>query len=474
MQLLFIIFYLSVCFAQKSVEYANTCVVQNTYVVYDDFNPTGDIEILDVTKNRYWYRQASVDEQQHDHNHHTIPKHANQTHIVIGHELNFPPMHARYPAHSEAKKQHEFVGTLLVIYSPWTMNLAETFNNVATALYRNKEVYKNYTIAMYTPESLPLEPFNIWMIKPFANKPPKSLSELSALNLKDNCFERVIVSNFDAGGYNLFYETGNYIKQKLFPQLGAPQGGLRPLHPGAPPAQAQATEGCAEGAPFCKTFPGAKDLRSKSVAEEKSLVILENRPNSAMRQFFGVAEFLSECNKFYKCIEHTFGNIQKDIEIMDSADVLVCFHGAGETNSVFMRRHSSIIEIGGKDIAKLWWRNFWWPMIALQTNFDFFYWSLTIKDAHLNHNSELEDLGLQTDPTMNARDRSVTLVFNLVHPILKTIESVGRTREKYAAIHGEKGYNISYIAENGVLTKDIPIWCSDTCGKIASPECRPC
>ena len=158
----------------------------------------------------------------HAHDHQHIPLHPNFTHgsTVLGHAVTLPPLDFRFAAEHELETDGQ--GPVfaceqpVVLYAPWSMNLAEYIRCVAAArggaarrglrvlcrrssvpltLYKlaEKGVHIDQVV-QFVPEKLPLESFNRWILQAFAKQPPVSLSEFSAMKTPHgNCFEEVIL-----------------------------------------------------------------------------------------------------------------------------------------------------------------------------------------------------------------------------------------------------------------------------------------
>ncbi len=82
----------------------------------------------------------------------------------------------------------------------------------------------------------------------------------------------------------------------------------------------------------------------------------------------------------YECISYSFHNVTDDMAVMRDATVLVAYHGAGESNAMWMRS-PLILETHAKHFGTkhLWWSAFWWPMISMQTDYFVKCWGLNFE-----------------------------------------------------------------------------------------------
>jgi hypothetical protein len=317
----------------------NVCLVQETFVLFDadaaDTNPDGAVgsPILDVTDMPYWYRHASPDRV--DAVTHATPHPHQHPSTVLGHQINYSPIGARFAASHEldASPMFENCTTPVVVYSQWLMNYAESFIRIPTLLNKLKNVLGGgATLALATPLKLPLDRFNAIQLAPFSQKTPVSFAELSALRRQnfsehEACFSQVVLLKITSGAYADL------------------------------PVAADAI------AAYYEPFP-ASPWRS-TPADAVTRIVFESRPNRGMRQFINLDETLAACkeNQQLECKRHTFGdNFKADVALMREADVLVAYHGAGEMNSLYMKPHSAILEIRARGFGTThgWWPAFWW------------------------------------------------------------------------------------------------------------------
>ena len=81
---------------------------------------------------------------------------------------------------------------------------------------------------------------------------------------------------------------------------------------------------------------------------------------------------------------------------------------------------------------------------------------------------------LETDNALIARDRSVTLMWQYVHPVLNRVAGVKRNATMYQENFGASGYNVTFIGRNGSIELGLPLFCSGECGAVKTTRCRPC
>jgi hypothetical protein len=316
----------------------NVCLVQETFVMFDadtaDAHPDGTHAFpdLDVTGMPYWYRHASP-EQVDAVTHATSHPHAHPS-TVLGHQIKYAPIGARFAAANELDASPTFDNctTPVIVYSQWIMNYAESYIRVPTLLNKLKNVLGGgATLAPATPLKLPLDRFNKIQLAPFSKHKPVSFAELSALrrhNFSEHeaCFSQVVVLKITSGAYAEL------------------------------PVAADAI------AAYYEPFPASP---WRSTGDEVTRIVFESRPNRGMRQFINLNETLAACkeNQQLECKRHTFGDeFKADVALMREADVLVAYHGAGEMNSLYMKPHSAILEIRGRGFGTThgWWPAFWW------------------------------------------------------------------------------------------------------------------
>lgn len=432
----------------------NVCLVQETVIVFDadaaDAHPdgvdAGPLSGFDVTDVAWWYRHAGpahVDEMLH------APPHPhNHSSTVLGHQINYPPIAARYAAPHEFDASPTFNDATIpvVVYSPWLMNLAETAIRVPTLLMKLEDAWAGARVAAATPLKLPIDSFVKSFIAPFTDEETTSFAELSALRMDSNlteheaCYSNVIFLKVKNGAYPELPALGQRIAQ------------------------------------FYETVTPASPWKTSDASVTR--IVFETRPNKSMRQFIGLKDVLDACAReaSLECEAHEFGiSLPADIARMKHADVLVAYHGAGETNSIFMRRHASILEIRGKDFGTKhgWWAALWWPMISLQTEQHVFFWGLNVEDESLNTNSPLEQEGLENNEGFNARDRFVTLQWGYVKRMLDKIIAVKRDVSTYRDIYGKFGTGVVFTWTGGELAQEPPIFCNGECTHD-SLDCKKC
>jgi hypothetical protein len=454
----------------------NVCLVQETVIVFDadaaDAHPdgvdAGPLSGFDVTDVAWWYRHAGpahVDEVLH------APPHPhNHSSTVLGHQINYPPIAARYAAPHEFDASPVFndVTTPVVVYSPWLMNLAETAIRVPTLLMKLEDAWTGARVAAATPLKLPIDSFVKSFIAPFTDEETTSFAELSALRMDSNlteheaCYSNVVFLKVKNGAYPELPALGQRIAQ------------------------------------FYETVTPPSPWKTSDASVTR--IVFETRPNKSMRQFIGLEEVLDACAReaSLECAAHEFGSsLQADISRMKHADVLVAYHGAGETNSIFMHRHAAILEIRGKEFGTKhgWWAAFWWcapssciehactssdndqcfrrPMISQQTEQNVFFWGLNVEATALNTNSPLEQEGLEHNEGFNARDRFVTLQWGYLVRMLNKVITVKRDVAAYRNIYGQFGAGVVFTWTGEELVQEPPIFCNDKCTH-ESLECKKC
>ena len=389
----------------------------------------------------------------HLHDHADLVPHANFSHgsTVLGHSLSLSAPQFRYAASGELETDTsgpdcEECVLPIIIYAAWSMNLAEFFKGVPTALNRLQSagaLDSSASLVQFVPEKLPMEGFNRWILQAFSQHAPASLAEFSRLreDHTGDCYQDVVLLKVAGGAFPAIPAAARAILDYYTPQL--------PPSPWSSLGRAGVTR-----------------------------VLFETRPNRAMRQLGGMEDILGECAKRadLECRTHTFGNHTADMALMQGCDVLVSYHGAGQTNAQFMKKGSAMLEVHARDFGTkfLWWSAFWQPMIVMQTNFELFFWGLNVEDESLNTNSALEAEGLEKDATLNARDRYVTLQWQFVEPMLAKIQAVGRNATTYAELTAGHMAHVLYSWKDGALSLDPPIFCSGECGKELTVDCRPC
>jgi hypothetical protein len=437
----------------QSLVLRDVCLVQETFVLFDadaaDAHPDGagasPFAEFDVTTVPFWFRHASperMDRLVHDSPHpHEHPS------SVLGHQINFPSISSRFASSREidAAPVFQSCSVPVVVYTPWVMNYAEAFIRAPTLLHALGDAWNGTQVAYATPLKLPIDDFMAFITSPFSIHPAVSFAELSALRRDGNltnheaCYDTVVLLKITNGAFPELPDTANAIVQHHQPLPRAP------WHSDGP-----------------------------SVTR----VVFEQRPNKAMRQFLGLDEVLAACasDGTLECRAHEFGvSYVDDMALMQGADVLVAYHGAGETNSLYMPRHSAILEIRAREFGTKhgWWSAFWWPSISLQTQHSMFFWGLNVEDPSLNTNSPMEAEGLEHDPGFNARDRFVTLRWEFLKLMLDKVIAHKRDAASYRALFNEKGVGVVWTWDGRSLVQEPPIFCDGSC---ASPTnmCKPC
>lgn len=190
----------------------------------------------------------------------------------------------------------------------------------------------------------------------------------------------------------------------------------------------------------------------------------------------------------FECKSRTFGSppsgVLTDISLMRDAHVLVAYHGAGEMNSLWMPHGRALLEVRGRQFGSThgWWPAFWWPMIGMQTGHVRHFWGLNVEDPTHNENSELEALGVETNPGFNARDRCVILNWELMLlPMLDkllpfvTEPSAEIATQRYKEIYGPHGTGVVWQlnSSTGPLELQPPIFCGGECTTL-NTTCKPC
>ena len=443
----------------QAVVLRNVCLIQETIVFFDadavDAHPDGKGDPLagfDVTTVPYWYRHASPDRV--DALVHASPHPHSHPSSVLGHQVNFPPVEARYAAQHEldaGPPSFDACRQPVVIFTPWAMNFAESFIRVPTLLSKLRGAWSGAVATVATPLKLPADPFFGFYSAPFSDGRPTSFAELSALrvdgtdaaNLTEHeaCFEKVVLLKLNNGAY---------------PELPAAARRIAEFYALETPSSPWSTHG-----------------------DAVTRVVFEQRPNKSMRQFLGLDDVLAECARdaALECKAHAFGaSFTDDLALMKQADVLVSYHGAGEVNSLFMPPHSAILEVRARDFGTKhgFWSAFWWPMISQQTKQEVFFWGLNVEDPALNTNSAMEAEGLEHDESFNARDRFVTLKWNYLKPMLDKVIAVKRDVGAYRAIYKTHGTGVVWTWNNGSLAQEPPIFCSGDCPVLSSASCKKC
>lgn len=190
--------------------------------------PTDDFDVTDL---RYWFRHSSsvgmrdvigsaapanADANANANANSTAAPGANHTaggeEIILGHELRFQPIVSRFAAAHEIDKDPEFeeCETPVILYSTWTMNMAESLASLPPMVWvlNNTGAFRtrNVRFALPTPQKLPLESFNEWTIQPYSDHKPVSFAELSALRFANGssheaCFRKAVLVKVVGGDY---------------------------------------------------------------------------------------------------------------------------------------------------------------------------------------------------------------------------------------------------------------------------------
>jgi hypothetical protein len=434
----------------QSLVLKNVCLVQETFIMFDadgaDSHPDGSNAFpdFDVTGIPYWYRHASPEHVDHI-THATLHPHQHPS-TVLGHQVNFPPIAARFAASHEMDASPTFDECTLpvVVYTHWVMNYGETMVRVPPLMVDLKEALEGASLSLATPLKLPLDRFNEVLLAPFSARKPVSFAELSAVrrhNFSEHeaCFSQVVLLKATSGGY---------------PDL---------------PRAADAISA------YYEPFPAAP---WRSSGNEVTRIVFESRPNKGMRQFIDLDATLASCGEHrqLECRQHTFGgDIRADIALMRETDILVAYHGAGEINSLYMQPHGALLEIRPQGFGTIhgWWPAFWHPMISMQTNQRYFFWGLNVEDPALNQASPQEAENLEKNDAFNARDRFVKLQWDFLHPMLQKIIALKRNVEAYRQLYGKHGHGVVYTWDGKELLQQSPIFCSE-CPVKSSLECKQC
>ena len=127
---------------------------------------------------------------------------------------------------------------------------------------------------------------------------------------------------------------------------------------------------------------------------------------------------------------------------MQSVDVFVTFHGAGEMNAIFLPRHASLLEVRGAN-ASMSLADHWHPQISRGSGFHYFWWGLIVQDRTLLGRSGLDEQGYYADADRNwktfmfrKRDQNVQLTWPHLSFMLDRIGRVNRNVTKFARLFG--------------------------------------
>lgn len=96
-----------------------------------------------------------------------------------------------------------------------------------------------------------------------------------------------------------------------------------------------------------------------------------------------------------------------------------------------------------------------------------------MEDPALNRASPQEAEGLETNDSFNARDRFVKLEWSFLHPMLQKVIAMKRDVAAYRALYGEHGRGVVFTWDEGELTQEPPVFCSE-CPVERSIECKKC
>lgn len=318
----------------QSLVLRDVCLVQETFIMFDpdgaDAHPDGAnaFPSFDITDVPYWYRHASPEHVERLT--HATPHPHDHPSTVLGHQINFPPLAARFAATHELDADPTFDECTLpvVVFTPWAMNYAESMVRVPTLMTELKEALDGASLSLATPLKLPLDAFNEVQLAPFSARKPVSFAELSAVrhdNFSEHeaCFAQVVLLKVTSGGYPDLPKAADAIAEHYAP---------------FPPSPWRASN------------------------DATTRIVFENRPNKGMRQFIDLDATLASCNgeRHLECRQHTFGDdIRTDIALMRETDILVAYHGAGEMNSLYMKPHGAILEIRGRGFGTTHGR---WPV----------------------------------------------------------------------------------------------------------------
>eukprot|EP00873_Tetraselmis_striata_P028716 jgi/Tetstr1/448980/TSEL_036205.t1 len=434
---------------------------QETIVVYDpaalaDEHPHA-LPSIDLGSIQYFFRHATQAQTEHtleavQHLNEPLVAEEQLSSLVSGDRLEYRGLQIRAASSEEvealASGESPFSRcTVPFVYaSHWIHNFAEFFSRAVAWLYvyqeQRKILPRDITLAIYSPAKLPLAPFNIDLLRPFSAYEPVSFADLSSRlpetypsqstfeGTHKRCFRKLMVWRDTGGSYPAMPPAGKRILQH-----------------------------------YARRVNTAADQNGelwKSSDSNTMRVLIETRPNKGIRQLLGLHALLDACNSWggtfpggitsgserpgfrsVECRPFTFGSrgFVYDLVVMRKADVLVSLHGAGQINSNFMPKHSSLIEVRGNNASQMWMANIWNPLISHQSHFSLFYWGLFLEDPALAEPSRLEGAGLSDTPVL---DQNVHLKWEHLLPMLQRVAATNKDAGEFSKLWGAMGDSVVF------------------------------
>lgn len=168
-------------------------------------------------------------------------------------------------------------------------------------------------------------------------------------------------------------------------------------------------------------------------------VVLVNRTRTKFpRSLINIPDLLEQCARAEKrrgtwlpgwrvrCVAFEFGamGVAADVRAARAADVLVGTHGAGLTNSFYMRRGSSLVEVRPYGFEGAWPDGYFRALTSLEQAVH--YWQVSSGDAALSVPPPPEKVSV-----WDARDHAVRLPWRTLHELLQAIIECNGTHALY-------------------------------------------
>ncbi|GIL80178.1 hypothetical protein Vretimale_12976 [Volvox reticuliferus] len=438
----------------QCVVWHKACVDQNVIVSFDpDVHPTtsmGTLPTLNVTDIMY-----------------NIPsKYGIGDRYRKGSALRFPPLYVR-PSNDMEEEEELRNPTFskctlpILLYAHYPYNAAETYRYIFEKLVTLQEAgfFNRYvTLIPGVPPGTKVPSYTKFWYNSLSDRGVVSLSELSSRRSTDTptnvtwegthirCFEQIVGCRIRYDGYGLrFYNAGQHVVRHYMPHY------------------------LAQAASFEQQLFDMRQVRIPEGTDTLRVVFISRTPHQSTvgRTILNEAEMIQKCNSAegadlpptewgvpyqkYFCFAHIFGENQlMDVWLMRQVDVILGMHGAGLTNSLYMKPGGSVIELrpfgfSGREswanryarfktssLRELPWSVFWYGV-------DTFNASLSepgiFEKEDKPHFSKFR--------TIKARDRHVHLTWAALRNQLLNIAAVARTFERYMSLRLSGAYYIT-------------------------------
>ncbi|EFJ49726.1 hypothetical protein VOLCADRAFT_104177 [Volvox carteri f. nagariensis] len=451
----------------QCVVWKKACVDQNVIVSYDpEVHPTtsmGTLPTLNVTEIMY-----------------NIPsRYGIGDRYRKGSALRFPALYVRpsndMEEEEELRKPSFSNCTLpMLLYAHYPYNAAETYRYIFEKLVTLQEAgfFNRYvTLVPGVPPGSKVPSYTKFWYNSLSDRGVVSLSELSSRRPTDTppnttwegthvrCFEQIVGCRIRYDGYGLrFYNAGQYVVRHYMPHY------------------------LAQAASFEQRLFELQQVRIPDDPSILKIVFISRTPHQSAvgRTILNEAEIIQRCNNAegadvpqadwnvpyqkYFCFAHVFGDNQlMDVWLMRQVDVILGMHGAGLTNSFYMKPGGSVIEVrpfgfSGRESWANRYARFKTSSLR-EMPWNVFWYGIDTFNASLSEPGifEKEDkLHYSKFRAIKARDRHVHLTWPAFRNQLLNIAAVARTFERYFALRLCGAYYITDDVQPAELPGNDP------------------